>query len=379
MNKSASIISGRLVSLDMFRGVTIAGMILVNNPGSWGYVYAALGHAEWHGWTPTDLIFPFFLFIVGVAITLSLTKRLAAGASHRSIFLKVLRRSIILFALGLFLSFLARCIVPKFDISHIRIPGVLQRIAICYFFSTLIFVKTNWKGRAIIIALLLAFYWVMMKLYPVPGYGPGVLTLKGNLCTHIDNLILKGHMYKPNFDPEGIFSTIPAIATTLSGVLAGDWLCSPKSWPEKVVGLFVVGNFAILAGIIMDAWLPINKQLWTSSYTVFTSGMAMVCLAMCYYIIDIKGYKRWAVPFTAMGMNAIAMFVGNGLMVRLLSFWKITEPDGSQLTPLTYAYRHFFVPIAGNLNGSLLYAIVMVSIWIGIAAILYRKRIFIKI
>jgi len=379
MNKSASIISGRLVSLDVFRGVTIAGMILVNNPGSWGYVYAALGHAEWHGWTPTDLIFPFFLFIVGVAINLSLTKRLVAGASHRSIFLKMLRRSIILFALGLFLSFLARCIVPKFDISHIRIPGVLQRIAICYFFSAIIFIKTNWKGRAIITVTLLAFYWVMMKLYPVPGYGPGVLTLDGNLCTYIDNLLLKGHMYKPNFDPEGIFSTIPAIATTLSGVLVGDWLCSPQSRPEKVARLFVVGNFAILAGIIMDAWLPINKQLWTSSYTVFTSGMAMVCLAMCYYLIDIKGYKRWVLPFTAIGMNAIAMFVGNGLMVRLLSFWKITEPDSSQLTSLAYAYKHFFVPIAGNLNGSLLYAIVMVLIWIGIAAILYRKRIFIKI
>jgi predicted acyltransferase len=255
----------------------------------------------------------------------------------------------------------------------------LQRIAVCYFFSALIFIKTNWKGRAIITAFLLAFYWVMMKLYPVPGYGPGVLSLEGNLCTYIDNLILKGHMYKPNFDPEGIFSTIPAIATTLSGALVGDWIHSKRSPLGKIAGLFVVGNFAILAGIIMDTWLPINKQLWTSSYTVFTSGMAMVCFAMCYYIIDIKGYKRWAVPFTAMGMNAISMFVGNGLMVIGLSLWKITGPNGTQLTPLTYAYRHFFVPIAGNLNGSLLYAIVMVLIWIGIAAILYRKRIFIKI
>src|SRR6266513_3195272 len=218
----------RLVSLDVFRGITIAGMVLVNNPGTWSHIYWPLEHAEWNGWTPTDLIFPFFLFIVGVAIPLAFGKRIERGDARRALFLKVLYRSAIIFLLGEFIAGF-----PHFHLSTIRIPGVLQRIAVCYFLASIIFIKTPPRTLAIIAAALLVVYWLLMMYVPVPGYGAGDLSKEGNLAAYLDRLILAGHTYTPVYDPEGLLSTIPAIATTLFGVLTGHWLQQRRDALDK--------------------------------------------------------------------------------------------------------------------------------------------------
>ncbi|HEU4595852.1 MAG TPA: heparan-alpha-glucosaminide N-acetyltransferase domain-containing protein, partial [Pyrinomonadaceae bacterium] len=254
--------SGRMLSLDAFRGLTIAGMILVNNPGTWGAIYSPLRHAEWHGWTPTDLIFPFFLFIVGVSITLALSRRAESGGSKRDLYLKIFRRAALIFALGIFLAGF-----PFFDFAGIRIPGVLQRIAVCYLFAALVFLKTGWRTQALIAAALLVIYWMLMTLVAVPGFGAGDLGKEGNLAAYIDRALLEGHIWKQAkvYDPEGILSTIPAVATTLCGVLTGHLLRSRQSPFEKTAAMFVAGAAGVVAGWAWNFWFPVNKALWTSS------------------------------------------------------------------------------------------------------------------
>ncbi|MGB6121827.1 MAG: heparan-alpha-glucosaminide N-acetyltransferase domain-containing protein, partial [Bacteroidota bacterium] len=259
--------SERLGSLDAFRGATIAGMILVNNPGTWGAVYPQLLHARWHGWTFTDWIFPFFLWIVGVAMTLSFAKRMERGEGRKTLMMHVLRRSAIIFGLGLLLSAFPFGLVPghDFSLASLRIPGVLQRIAICYLVASLIVLNTSLRGQVIWLLALLVCYWLAIMLIPVPGYGAGLLEPTGNLCWYIDSHLLAGHTWSgapaPGFDPEGILSTIPAIGTTLFGVLTGHLLRSGLSREEKTVWMFVGGNALLLAGVILDIWLPINKNL----------------------------------------------------------------------------------------------------------------------
>ena len=378
MGGSMTVKPERLISLDMFRGLTIAFMILVNNPGSWSYVYPPLEHAKWNGWTPTDLVFPFFLFIVGVAMAYSLNKRIERGDSFSQIFLKVVKRTIIIFVLGLFLN-----LFPFFHFSTMRIPGVLQRIAICYFFAALIVLKASPKWQYIWTAILLIGYWLAVKLIPVPGYGAGVLEPMGNLCWYIDSHLLAGHTWSgapvPGFDPEGILSTVPAIATVLFGVFAGNWLRSDRDKYEKVSGLFVAGNFGLLAGVIMDIWLPINKNMWTSSYSVFMAGMASVFLAMCYWIIDIKGYQKWAKPFVVFGSNAIAVYVLSGIIARITIYTKWKQADGSVISLKTWLFENLFHSWAPDYFASLLYPIAWTLIYLGLMWILYRKRIFIKV
>lgn len=371
--------SKRLISLDAFRGITIASMILVNNPGSWGAIYHPLGHAKWHGWTLTDLIFPFFLFIVGVAIVFSFSKRIEVGQSRKKIYLKVLKRTLILFGLGLLLN-----AFPFFHLSTLRIPGVLQRIAITYAIASIIVLNTNIKWQAYIACSLLIFYWMIMKLVPVPGYGAGVLEPQGNLCGFIDGILLSGHTWinapAKGFDPEGLLSTIPAISSVLLGVLTGHWLKTEKSDLEKVVMLFVVGIAAIVLGEIMSIWFPINKNLWSSSYTVFTAGMALLFLGMCYWLIDIKGYRKWATPFLIFGSNAIAIYTLSSLLARAMVFWwKIPQQDGSAISLKTFLYRILFESWVSPINASLFYALTYILIWLVLMTILYRKKIFIKI
>jgi predicted acyltransferase len=288
MNK----LSDRLISLDVFRGLTIAGMILVNNPGTWSKVYKPLLHAPWNGWTPTDFVFPFFLFIVGVAMSLSLTKRIERGDSKSQLYAKIVRRTLIIFTIGLFLS-----LFPEFNFTEVRIPGVLQRIALCYFFASVIMVEANKKWQIGWTISLLAAYWILVKLVPVPGYGAGVLEAKGSLCWYIDSNLLAGHTWKGapalGFDPEGILSTLPAICIVMFGIFAGDWIRSNREQYEKVSGLFVAGIIGLVLAEILKGWLPINKNLWTSTYSIFMAGMALIFLAMCYWLIDIKGYKSW--------------------------------------------------------------------------------------
>ena len=297
----------RLSSLDALRGITIAGMILVNNPGDWKYVYAPLRHAPWHGWTLTDLVFPFFLFIVGISLSFSLSRRREQEVSLGNLYTKVIRRSLIIFALGIFLA-----LVPRFDLATLRIPGVLQRIAVCYLFSSFLFLTVGKKGRALFAFSFLIMYWLVMKLVPVPGYGAGVLEYQGNLCAYIDGQLLSGHLFKPGFDPEGILSTIPAISTTLLGTLTGDWLRSSLGKNRKMIGLFVAGLFLTLAGLVLHPLFPINKQLWTSTYVLFTAGACLLFLGICYSLMDVLGWKRWASPFLVFGTNAIFVYVCPG-------------------------------------------------------------------
>jgi predicted acyltransferase len=363
----------RLLSLDVFRGITIAAMILVNNPGTW-HVYPPLQHADWNGCTPTDLIFPFFLFIVGVAITFSFGQRMARGDSSRQLLGKILRRTLIIFGLGMLLN-----AVPYFDWDNVRIPGVLQRIALCYCVTALIVRAVGVRGQAVTAALLLIGYWMLMVLVPVAGHeisglGPGT-----NLAAYIDDRLMHGHLLHHRWDPEGLLSTLPAIATTLSGVLTGHWLRTSRSPWERVAGLFVMGNLSMLLGLIVDGWFPINKNLWSSSYVLFTSGLALNCLGVCYWLIDIQGYRRWAAPFVIYGTNPILAYMLSSLVGKATLLLRITRPDGTKVVLRKYIMETCLLPLASPLNASLIYAVLYVLLWLGVTAFLYRKRIFIKI
>jgi predicted acyltransferase len=363
----------RLASLDAFRGLTIAGMILVNDPGSWQFVYPPLRHAEWHGWTPTDLVFPFFVFIVGVAISLALSRKKEEGVGKGDLYLKIFRRSVLIFALGMVLR-----LIPYFDIAAFRIPGVLQRIALCYLFAALLYLHSGSKGRLGVALLILAGYWAAMKLVPVPGYGAGVLDYKGNLASYIDLKFLTGHLYEPTFDPEGILSTFPAIATAILGTLTGDWLRTSRRPATKTIGLLATGVSLPALGLILHPYFPINKKLWTSTFVIFTAGAALLLLAVLYFLIDVRGWKRWATPFFIFGTNAITAYAGSILMVKLLNLVKVSS-GGETATLPVWVYQHLFVPWAGNLNGSLAYAVCYVLLWLILMTPLYRKKIFIKI
>ncbi len=309
----------RLISLDAFRGLTIAGMILVNNPGSWSTVYLPLLHAPWHGWTPTDFIFPFFLFIVGVSMTFSFAKQLER-LSRKDIYLKIIRRSLILFGLGMFLA-----LFPFFEIWSVRIPGVLQRIAVCYLIASIIYLNTTRQQQIWISGSLLLFYWAIMMLVPVPGYSAGDLSVEGNLAAFVDSILLKGHMWKETWDPEGILSTIPAIVTTLTGALTGHLLRADMDKRDIAGWLFTGGWIAILVGLFWGIFFPINKSLWTSSYVVFTSGCALQFLGFCYWLIDVKGIKKWAHYAIVYGSNAITVFVLSGVIGRILIYTKVGD------------------------------------------------------
>jgi predicted acyltransferase len=366
----------RLISLDVFRGLTIAGMVLVNNPGSWNHIHWPLAHAEWHGWTPTDLIFPFFLFIVGVAIPLAFGRRVDAGGTQRDLHLKVIKRTLIIFALGLFLNGF-----PYFNLSTIRIPGVLQRIAVCYLFASIIFLKTRARTQIIIAAALLLIYWLLMGSLSAPGFAPGDLSKEGSVASFIDRVVLGNHIWSQGkvYDPEGLLSTIPALATTLIGVLTGQWLRTIKSDYEKVAGMFVAGTCCLVIGWAWHPFFPINKSLWTSSYVLFTGGLALQFLAFCYWLIDIKNYRAWAKPFVVFGVNAIALFVGTGIMAKLMGIIKIPLADGSRPALKSLIYSSLFAWWSQPKVASLAFAIAFILLWLGLMWILYRRKIFIKV
>ncbi len=372
----------RLVSLDVFRGISIAGMILVNNPGSWSHVYPPLEHAEWHGWTPTDLIFPFFLFIVGVAMTYSFGKMFEKGIPKSEIYKRVFKRSALLFGIGLFMAIFP---VVRFDplrlydFSSMRIMGVLQRIALCYLFASIIYLEFR-KVRAQVFWMigLVAGYWLVMTTIPVPGHGAGDLSREGNLAAYIDQLVMADHLWKPGWDPEGLLSTIPAIGTTLLGLLTGKLLRSQQSDKDKVIQMFLYGNLGLVAGLIIDLWFPINKGLWTSSYVLFTGGFALHFLAICYWFVDMKGYRKWTKPFEVYGLNALAVFVLSTLVAKLMYVIPIYTSSG-QTTIKELIYDNLFLPIADPVNASLMFAICYILFWLWIMWIFYKRKIFIKI
>ena len=365
--------TGRMLSLDAFRGITIAGMILVNNPGSWEAIYSPLEHAKWHGWTPTDLIFPFFLFIVGVSITLSLARRAEGGGSKKDLYLKILRRTLIIFALGLALT------AFPYNDAAFRIPGVLQRISVCYLFASVIFLNTRWRAQAAIAVALLIVYWAAMKLIPVPGFGAGNLEMEGNLAAYVDRTVLGKHTWKPLYDPEGILSTLPAIVTALAGVLTGHFLRTRREPMEKVAAMFVAGVACLVAGWVWNFWFPVNKALWTSSYVLLTAGFALQMLAVCYWLIDIKGYRAWAKPFLVFGSNALAVYFLSEAFVRAVDAFGFKTAGGGETNLLALIYERVFAPMASPLNASLIFAVCTVLFWLCVMWILYRRRVFIKV
>ena len=378
----------RLVSLDAFRGFTIAGMILVNNPGSWGNIYPQLAHAAWNGWTFTDFIFPFFLWIVGVSMTFSFAVRKTKGDDNTKLLLGVLRRSAIMFGLGLFLTGFPFGLLwgHHLDLSTIRIPGVLQRIAICYLISSIIYLNTSMRGVIISIGALFVTYWLFMFYYPVPEIGAGMFEKGRNFAAYIDSMFLSGHMWSATktWDPEGLFSTLPAIATSLIGAITGDYLRqSPQEKTEKSVWMFVFGSGFLLSGAILDMWMPINKSLWTVSYTLFLAGWALCIFGIFYFLIDAKGIKKWAYPFIVYGMNAIFVFVLSGVAGRAMGLWKfnVMLSDGTfrDVSIKTIITQNLFEPYFSPLNASLLHAVAWVSVMYLVVWVMYKKKWFVKI
>ena len=357
----------RLRSLDAFRGLTIAGMLLVNNPGSWDHVYPPLDHAEWNGWTPTDLIFPFFLFIVGVALAMSLARRRDRGASRSELLRKIIIRSLVIIAVGILLNGF-----PRYDLATLRLPGVLQRIGLVYLVSASVWVLLPLRAVVALVLVLLSGYWALMTLVPVPGFGPGHLEPVGNLAQYLDQLLLRGHMWRPEWDPEGLLSTMPAIATCLLGALTGEWLQHSRPTARVSAILLLAGVALTAAGLGWGHWFPINKSLWTSSYVVFTAGAALILLAACYWLIETGGVEGWARPAYVFGVNPLLAFVGSGLMARILGRMQVGSGEGA--IPLQrWLYERLCASWAGPLNGSLVYAMGFVGLWLLLMWPVYRR------
>jgi predicted acyltransferase len=449
--------------------MTIAGMVLVNNPGT-SPVYWPLDHAEWNGLTPTDWIFPFFLFIVGVSIAISLGKFTgrnlisSEGAEYsRSIYTKIITRAVSIYLCGLaisvipffqfsatdapdwlkmltWLAFAAALLflllrnfitagilagvgilgiivmnvagynVVPYDFSTMRILGVLQRIAICYLIASLIFLHTNWKQQVYISAALLLGYWFLITTVPVPGCEVTTMNDKAcNLAAYIDRMILtENHIWRFGkvYDPEGLLSTIPAIVTTISGVLTGTWLLSGVRSPipidsgegadsdkgtlagaratdtplNKVSGMLVFGAVLLAVGLIWNSYFPMNKALWTSSYVLATTGLALLILGCCYWAIDIKEYKKWAKPFVIFGVNALALFVFSGIFARMMSAFRVGfTPEGRGISVQRWLVDNIYLALFQPINASLAYAVSFILLWLFFMWLLYRKGIYVKV
>uniref|UniRef100_UPI00321716AC acyltransferase family protein n=1 Tax=uncultured Draconibacterium sp. TaxID=1573823 RepID=UPI00321716AC len=359
----------RLISLDAFRGFTIAAMIMVNNPGSWSYIYPPLRHASWNGLTPTDLIFPFFVFIVGVSIALAYTKRLNAGVSKGPMYKKIIIRSAKIFAVGILLW-----LFPKFNFEHIRIAGVLQRIAIVFLVSALLFLNSKWKTQAIVTGVLLVGYWLAMCFIPTPGHGKVMLEPGLNLAAWIDSKYLPGYLWEKTWDPEGLLSTLPAIATGISGMLAGHLILSKMQQERKVIYLFSMSFFAFIIGFMWSYIFPLNKNIWTSSFVMVTSGLAGMLLAVSIFFVDMLGRTRFTKPGIIFGSNAIAVYV-------LASVWRLPfyvfKIGGESLNT---HWLNMFENLGWSMKfGSFLYAALFICFNFIPAWILYKKKIFIKL
>jgi len=391
----------RLLSLDVFRGLTIAGMLLVNDPGTWSAIFPPLEHAEWHGWTPTDLIFPFFLFIVGITTHLSLSARRARGDDDSAIVKQILRRGIIIYLLGFamalfpFYQWGTIDAIPNasawdrilYRIEHVRIMGVLARIGIVYICAGLLTLRTTLRQQIVIIAALLFGYWFAMTLIPVPGENEiGALLLHTkdrNLAAHLDRAILGlNHIWVGGvtFDPEGVLSTFPAIATAMLGVIAGRWIAQrDKPLLERIAGLFAIGSLGMMVGLMWNWSFPINKSLWTSSYVIFTAGMACVALATIMWIVDYADVKWWTKPFVVFGVNPIVAFVGSGVMARLIyTLWHVNY-NGASVSIQNAMYQVAFASWLPPRLASLAFAISFVLLWYGILLVLYKRNIILKV
>ncbi len=365
----------RIMSLDIFRGLTIMGMIIVNTPGSWSYVYPVLRHSEWNGCTPTDLVFPFFIFAMGFSAVLSITKRMQNGIPKQKLVLQLIRRSAIIFLLGLVINSF-----PFNDLANIRIPGVLQRIAIVNLICGLFLIYSEIKVIWYVSAVLLAGYWALMTLVPVPGIGPANLDPTTNLAAWLDRLIIGKHVwvYTKLYDPEGILSTLPAIVSGFMGVLAGNHFLKSKNENDRLISLLVSGNILIVCGMAWGLLFPINKQLWTSSYVLYTSGLAMVVLGIIYWLADIKRIRQFAPPFLAFGTNPIIAYFGSeiGAICLGIIFIPGSEPKISLYNWLFIQYQSIGL---SPVNASLLGAVLFTGFWLLVVYVMYRRHIIVKI
>jgi len=376
----------RILSVDIFRGLTIAFMILVNNPGTWSRIYPPLEHAAWHGITPTDLIFPFFLFIVGTSIVLAYNKKRSYVNHH--LYKKIIIRSLKIILIGLFLAGFTYHFPFFKNLSELRLPGVLQRIGIVFLITASFFVAVkNWKWYLLVLVLLLGGYWYAMTHVSIDGKPPQ-LTKSENLASVIDRKVLgEKHMWKHyeengyvqgDYDPEGLFSTLPAIGTTILGIFLGLILIDRRFSPYAKVILFVfIGLLLFILGLLWNESFPLNKRLWTSSYVLYTGGLAFLVFALVYLIVDIFNKQKWADVFKYLGMNAIAIFTLSGFIEK--SFYLLHFP-GSKRRIHSWLYHNLFVNPLGNSElTSMLYAISIVLFYIFVAWWLYRKKIFIKV
>jgi predicted acyltransferase len=359
----------RLLSLDTVRGLTIAGMILVNCPGN-DTPYPFLAHADWDGWTFADLIFPAFLVIMGVSLAISLGRRLEQGDEPFHVLGQTFRRSAIIFALGLVIS---AVMVPRLGVF--RIPGVLQRIAVCNFVCAYLFLHTKPRTQILAALGLVTLYSLLMMLVPVPGYGAGVLTPDGNLASYVDRLVFGGHMWVETHDPEGVISTLPAVATTLMGVFAGAWLRSKARRERQAEDIAAAGAVSILLGLLCSHWIPINKNIWSSSFTLFTGGVALCALALCHWLIESRGFRAWGVPFEVFGRNALASFFLSEMFYGVQEFIHLPGRDENIKEWLTAAAFGSLSPQ----NAALGYSLCYLAFCFGVMSIFYRKRVFIKV
>ncbi|MEG4225003.1 heparan-alpha-glucosaminide N-acetyltransferase domain-containing protein [Microcoleus sp. N9_B2] len=376
----------RFKSLDVFRGIAIASMILVNNPGSWKQVYPPLDHAEWHGCTPTDLVFPFFLFIVGCAMSFSLSKYTQTTTKiETNIYWRIARRATILFILGLLLNTSSIALdvllnsAPIENFGKIRIMGVLQRIGLAYAISAIAILNLSPRNQKLLAIAVLLGYWGALLVFAVGGYSAYELTPEGYLGGYVDRLILGSqHLYKGGpFDPEGLLSTLPAVVTVLIGYFTGEWLRVQPIKTRTSINLAICGLSCVIIGHLWGFLFPINKQLWTSSYVVFTAGWALLLLAACYETIEVRNWK-WGRLFEIMGVNAIFLFVASGIVARILLKTHIGSGENAPTT-YTWIYENWFVPWAGLLNGSLAFAVTAVLCWWLILYGMYRRGWAIKI
>ncbi len=358
----------RILSVDIFRGATIVLMILVNTPGTWSAVYAPFLHADWHGYTPTDLVFPFFLFIVGTSIALSYKNKAADSSTYKKIIIRTLK----LIGLGLFLgAFLIS--FPFFkDFADIRFPGVLQRIGVVFFFAAVLFLNFNWKSLIVITVFLLLGYWLLMTFIPVNGVESTLDRAPNNLANWLDVQIFGSHNYKADYDPEGFLSTIPSIASALMGIFTGFILTSKQD--KKATILMGIGGSLLILGHLWDIAFPINKALWTSSFVLVTAGWANLILALIYYLTDIKGFKFGSI-FRYAGANAIILYFLSSFISKIMGQIKVgkTSLHGWLFDTV---YVHDFMSMQLS---SLMYGLTVVAFYVLLAHILYQRKIFFKV
>jgi predicted acyltransferase len=397
----------RLLSLDVFRGATVAGMLLVNDPGTWSAIYPPLEHAPWNGWTPTDLIFPFFVFIVGITTQLSLNSRRARGDDDRAIRRQILRRAALIFLFGFLVNGFPFFTWGTMDgvadpimwqrfvdrLLHWRILGVLQRIGLAYLVSALIATRVRLRTQVVVTAVILVGYWMVMTILPVPG-SDGTLGYflldkpEATMAAYWDRVFLDwsrfglgNHLWVSSrtWDPEGILSTAGAVGTALLGNVAGWWLGQERALPERVNGLFAAGTLAMMTGLMWHWVLPINKSLWTSSYVVFTAGLACVSIGTIMWMVDIQGWRRWTKPFVIYGLNPMVAFVGSAVLARLIYSLVMVNYAGERIPLQAAIYRSLFASWLSPVNASLAFALAFVLFFFGVLTVLYRRNIVFKV